>query len=182
MLYKNLKLDIITKFPFNKEIQNLKCDCIKIHFTNNSLTSNNKLIYPMIEHSISLTTQIPKLLLAKKSNSAFNVRKHFTVSLITTLRNNIMLNMLKKLTSTIIPNNKKSVNLKYNNQKNKLVYNLGFDKLKLLPDLNQFNNHNNKEGFHLEVIITSKFTKEQNNIRIFMMNGILSNGLMINKT
>ena len=110
MLYKNLNLDIISKFHTENYTHKHKLEQINIHMTNNLI--NNKNIYHLILHSLILTGQSPKIIIAKNNIASFNVRMNNPVSLITTLKNNNMLKFLKKLITVIIPNNKKKYKLK----------------------------------------------------------------------
>jgi len=173
MLFKNLKLDVLTKFSNFNNIENLKIEKSILHFSNNDIVLNDNLIYPLIDHSMRITGQLPKLILAKKSFSAFNVKKNNIVGLIVTLRKNNLKNFLKKTITTINPICKKDINLKFNNNSNILVYNIGFDKLKLIPDLLMLNSINNKEGFHLEIYIKSS----NKDVNFYILSVLLSNSI-----
>jgi large subunit ribosomal protein L5 len=127
MLYKNAKLNLISKFnDYNVNNYN-KLKELELTFTNNNMINNVKLIYPMYEQIINITGQIPLINKAKKNNSGFNIRKKIPISLIVTLRKKNMIKFLKKYLYIVI-NKKENINKdRYNNQKRKLSYQIGYN-------------------------------------------------------
>ncbi len=178
MLYQNTMLDIITKFPFEKRTEKLKLDSVEMNFNNNDILVNNFLIIPLIQTATELTSQAPKILYIKKANSAFNMRIGGHIALVTTLRNKNLNLFLKKFIATSLPYYKKDDKLSVSHKKNFLIFTMGIDKLKNLPELYYSLNNHAKDGFRLEIKIRSHSNEKANLVRIYMLSSLLANSII----
>jgi len=95
---KNNKLnDYIAKLPYNHPYNKPELKEVKVIISNNNVVQNTKLLVPLINTSISITGQYPKLIKTKKSVASFKLRKGGVVGLLTTLRGGKCENFLSML-------------------------------------------------------------------------------------
>ncbi len=95
---KNYKLnDYIAKLPYNHPYNRPELKEIKVIISNNNVVQNTKLLVPLINTSMSITGQYPKLIKTKKSVASFKLRKGGVVGLLTTLRGGKCKNFLNLL-------------------------------------------------------------------------------------
>ena len=84
---KNYKLnEYIAKLPYNNPYNKPELKEVKVIVSNNNVIQNQKLLIPLINTSMGITGQFPKLIKTKKSVASFKLRKGGVVGLLTTLR------------------------------------------------------------------------------------------------
>jgi large subunit ribosomal protein L5 len=83
---KNYKLnEYIAKLPYNNPYNKPELKEVKVIVSNNNVIQNQKLLIPLINTSMGITGQFPKLIKTKKSVASFKLRKGGVVGLLTTL-------------------------------------------------------------------------------------------------
>lgn len=152
-MYKNYLIDYVIRAPKNHPLSSCSWHMINLNTTNNNLITNQKQIYNILLDIISISGQYPKIKKAKKSISAFNVRKNLSTGTLTNLKNLQLQKFLKFFIFSIIP----TIPFKYNmksliDSTNFWILNIGFNDLSSWHELKKASN----TGLHIQFVIKQK--------------------------
>ncbi|OGK17192.1 50S ribosomal protein L5 [Candidatus Roizmanbacteria bacterium RIFCSPHIGHO2_01_FULL_39_12c] len=130
----------------------------------------NKSVLDKIQEQLKLITgQKPVVTKARKSISAFKIRKGFPIGVKVTLRNKMMFNFLEKLIKVVIPRLRDFRGIQASSIDNQGNLNLGFSEQTIFPEI-EFDKIDKIRG--LEVTIVSSAGNSEKGKKLFEVLGI----------